>query len=93
MFICPGNRLFAAPVLHLDTSVIMSSTLESDIYNPSEQLEVVATSNYLCPYLPDLKNYLLTMETTVALRRGSQEGLSRPGRQHPSKPGRLTMRG
>lgn len=61
MFICPVNRLFAAPVLHLDTSVIMSSTLESDIYNPSEQLEVVATSNYLCPYLPDLKNHFMTI--------------------------------
>ena len=41
-------------------SVIVSSTPESDIYATTEQLGV-ATTNYLCPYLPDLKNHFMTI--------------------------------
>ena len=40
-------------------SVIVSSTPESDIYATSEQLRT--NSNYLCPYLPDLKNHFMTI--------------------------------
>lgn len=40
-------------------SVIVSSTPESDIYATSEQLR--SNSNYLCPYLPDLKNHFMTI--------------------------------
>ena len=40
-------------------SVIVSSTPESDIYATREQLR--ANSNYLCPYLPDLKNHFMTI--------------------------------
>ena len=42
-------------------SVVVSSTPESDIYATSEQLGMGATSNYLCPYLPDLKNHFMTI--------------------------------
>ena len=41
------------------SSVIVSSTPETDIYATSEQLGSAGT--YLCPYLPDLKNHFMTI--------------------------------
>ena len=77
MYISPVNKLmpplsdsplFSTPlspvVIPTDpgseyASVIVSSTPESDIYATSEQLR--SNSNYLCPYLPDLKNHFMTI--------------------------------
>ena len=41
------------------SSMIVSSTPETDIYATSEQLGSAGT--YLCPYLPDLKNHFMTI--------------------------------
>ena len=41
------------------SSVIVSSTPETDIYATSEQMGSAGT--YLCPYLPDLKNHFMTI--------------------------------
>ena len=50
------------------SSVIVSSTPETDIYATTEQLGSACNNSnnnsagtYLCPYLPDLKNHFMTI--------------------------------
>ena len=64
------------------SSVIVSSTPETDIYATSEQLGSAGT--YLCPYLPDLKNHFMTIGYKSGGERRSR-GTFSPRRATPFK--------
>ena len=63
------------------TSVIVSSTLESDIYTTSEQLGVGATSNNL----HDLKNNFMTIRNISGGEKEKSRGAFSPRKVTPFK--------